>query len=213
MAVEIGFEIRVGENEIFGDVAQFDIVCKECQVRFFVARRHGKVRAAEKRAGGEEAEIATYIGQLAPIDQRAAQDDVRCQILHDDQRLRLVEEENLRHHTGSTRSLAHQRVVFEEGAFQRQRPALADKANIGQGLLDDRRAFAARDDEHEVEVPSPISLTVQYETSPPIFSPRAELPPSRCGNDSALSASKTCLSISSSSCGWRGLHRPPPWHS
>jgi hypothetical protein len=104
------------------------------------------VRAAKR------AEIATYIGQFAPIDQRAAQDDVRCQILHDDQRLRLVEEENLRHHTGSTRSLAHQRVVFEEGAFQRQRPALADKANIGQGLLDDRRAFAARDDEHEVEV-------------------------------------------------------------
>lgn len=77
---------------------------------------------------------------------------MRRQKLHDDQRLLLVEMEDLRHLAGRARSLARQRVVFEEGALKRQRPALADKAHIGQGLLDDQAAFVAVDDEHQVEV-------------------------------------------------------------
>ena len=77
-------------------------------------------------------------GQLAPFDQRAPQDDVRRrQILHDDQRLAFIEMIDRRHRAGRARLLPGQRVIFEEGALQRQRPAVADQADIGQGLLDD----------------------------------------------------------------------------
>ena len=48
---------------------------------------------------------------------------------------------------GVSLGLALQRMIFEIGAFQRQRPAFADKAHIGQRLLDNGAARAAIDDE------------------------------------------------------------------
>ncbi|MNV94263.1 hypothetical protein D3C71_1890430 [compost metagenome] len=56
--VHLRLEIGIGEDEVFGDVAEFDIVGEEREVGLLVARRHCKVRAAEKRAGHEEPEIA-----------------------------------------------------------------------------------------------------------------------------------------------------------
>ena len=43
-------------------------------------------------------------------------------------------------------AVLHQRLVLEEGAVERQRPALANQPNVGQGLL---HAKAARGSAHE----------------------------------------------------------------
>ena len=83
-------------------------------------------------------------GCCTPGHDGFAQDHMRRQVAHHDQRLRLVEMVDLRHAAGVAGGMAGQRVVFEEGPAQGQRPALADHAQIGQGLLDDQRARWAR---------------------------------------------------------------------
>ena len=89
---------------------------------------------------------------MLAVDQRAAQDDVGRQVLHDDERLDGVEMENLRGTAGVARFLTHKRVILKERTLERQRPAIADEAHIGQGLLDDGRTAIAFDDEDEVEI-------------------------------------------------------------
>ncbi len=152
VAVHRRFEIGIGEDQVLGDVAQFDIVGEQRKVGLAVARRHGEVGAAEQRARHEHAEVLGDARQLAAGDQRLPQDHVGRQELHDDERLGLVEMQDLRHHAGRPRLLPGQRVVFEEGALERQRPAVADEPHIGQRLLDHDRARRTLDDEDEVEV-------------------------------------------------------------
>ena len=152
MPVHRRFEIGVGEDQVLGDVAELDIVGEQRQIRLAIARLHGEVGAAKQRAGHEQADVAGDVRQLPPVDQRAAQDDVRRQILHDDQRLAFVEMIDRRHRARRARLLPGQRVVFEEGALQRQRPAVADEPHIGQRLLDDGGALVALDDEDQVQI-------------------------------------------------------------
>src|SRR5690606_18394938 len=77
---------------------------------------------------------------------------MRREKLHDDQRLLLVEMEDLRHLPRRAGGLTRQRVIFEEGALERQRPAFADKADVRQRLLDDHAALGAVNDEYQVEI-------------------------------------------------------------
>ena len=99
------------------------------------------VQAGSARFGMFDASL-----QIAP------QDLMRAQILHDEERLRLVEMIDLGDAAGIARGLAGQRLIFEERAFQRQRPTVADQAHVGQRLLDDDAAPRAFDDEHEIEI-------------------------------------------------------------
>ncbi len=71
---------------------------------------------------------------------------------HDDDRLARIEMENLRHHSRIALSLSGQGVVFKERTFQRQGPAIAHEADIGQRLLDDNGALGAFDDEDQIEI-------------------------------------------------------------
>lgn len=152
VTIKLGLEIGIGKHQVFGDVAKLDIVGEKREVRLLFSRGHGEVGAAKERTGDEEAEVTPDFRQLPPVDQRAPQNDVRRQELHDDERLGFVEEIDLRHETGVTRCLALQGMIFEIGALQRQRPAFADKAHIGQRLLDDGSAPVAGDDEDQIEV-------------------------------------------------------------
>ena len=78
---------------------------------------------------------------------------MRRQILHDDQRLRLVEMVNSRHRARAGPALLpDQRMVLEERTLERQRPALADQPDIGQRLLGDDAADRAFDDEDQVQI-------------------------------------------------------------
>ena len=89
--------------------------------------------------------FAELLGEPVVLDagfEIAAQDLVRRQILHDDERLALVEVIDCGHAAGIARGLPRQRVIFEERALQRQRPAFADQPHIGQRLLDDDAAAA-----------------------------------------------------------------------
>ena len=72
--------------------------------------------------------------------------------LHDDQRLVAVEVVDLGDRSGARGAPGGQRVVLEPRALQRQRPAVADQADVGQRLLGDELAARAGEDEHEVEV-------------------------------------------------------------
>jgi hypothetical protein len=72
--------------------------------------------------------------------------------LHHDERLRLVEMHDAGDDARVARLLPDQRVVFVEGAVQRQGPAFADETDVGQRLLDDDGACGPFDDEDEVEV-------------------------------------------------------------
>ena len=95
------------------------------------------------------------IGQSRVRDGRfqiAPQYLMRRQIFHGDERLGLVEMIDVWRAAGIARRLPRQRVIFEERAFQRQRPALADEAHIGKRLFDDDAAARALDDEDEIEV-------------------------------------------------------------
>ena len=91
VAVHGCLEIRIGEDQVLGDVAEFGIVGEQRQVFLALARLHRKVGAAEQCARHEQAEVRRDLRQPAAVDQRLAQDDVRRQVLHDDERLRLVE--------------------------------------------------------------------------------------------------------------------------
>ncbi len=173
MPVHLGVEIRVRENQVLGDVAEFDIVGEQRQIRLAILGRHMQVGAAKQGAGHEQADVVGDIRQLPPFDQRPPQDDVGRQILHDDQRLAFVEMIDRRHRARRSRLLPGQRVVFEEGALQRQRPAVADQADIGQGLLDDGSSRGAFDDEDQVEI---------------AVADLADLPASRCPCRSANTA-------------------------
>ncbi len=126
---------------------------KSARSRLALARVDVQVGSAEERARHEHAEVlGDPLGQLLPLDQRLAQGDVALQVLHDDERLLLVEMEHGRHHAGRALLLPAQSLIFEERAPERQRPALADQAEIGQRLLDDDRAAGPLDDEDEVQV-------------------------------------------------------------
>ena len=70
----------------------------------------------------------------------------------DDERKRLVVVQHGRHQPGRQPRLMRERQIFVMRARQRQRPAFADEAHIGQRLLDGDAARSPLDDEHEVEV-------------------------------------------------------------
>ena len=146
------FVIGVGEDEVLGDVAELGIVGKQRQILLARAGLHVEIGAAKERARHEAAEVAGDVRQLPALDQRTAQDDMRRQVLHDDERLGFVEVVDLRHQAGRARLLPGKRMVLEEGALERQRPALADQPHIGQRLLDDRSALVALDDEDQIEI-------------------------------------------------------------
>ena len=81
-----------------------------------------------------------------------AHDDVRLEELHGDEGESLVVVKHRRDQTGRQLGLMHERQMFIMRARKRQRPALADKAHIGQRLFDGNSAVRPFHDEHEVEV-------------------------------------------------------------
>ena len=87
-----------------------------------------------------------------PGDQPLAHDDMRLEQLHHDERQRLVVVQHRRHEAGRELRLLRQGEIFVMGARQRQRPALADEAHVGQRLLHGDAALRALDDEDEVEI-------------------------------------------------------------
>ena len=77
------------------------------------------------------------------------------EVFHGDEGLDPVEVEDFRYRSRVAVRLPDQRMVFEERAVERKRPALADKTHVGEGLLDDHAPRVSRHDEDEVEVPVP----------------------------------------------------------
>ena len=98
VAVHRRFEIGIGEDQALGDVAKLDIVGEQREV--VLARSASSCERSEPRnsvrAMNRPRSLAIF-GSMPALDQRAAQDDVRRQILHDDERLRLVEMVDRRH--------------------------------------------------------------------------------------------------------------------
>jgi hypothetical protein len=152
VAIELGVEIGVGENEILSDVAKLGIFGEQGQVCLALFCNHGEVGTAKQRARNEQPEVAADLGKLAPFDERLAQNDMRRQEFHDDDRLGGIKMEDLRRLAGVAGALTHQGIIFEERAFQRQRPGLADQPDIGQRLLDDHRAPRSPDNEYQIEI-------------------------------------------------------------
>ena len=152
MAVELRVVIGIGEDQAFGDVAQRDIVGEEREVSLAQLGIEAQVGAAKQGARQKQSEVLGDLRQFLAGNQGAAQDDMRREEFHDDDRLARIEMENLRHHSGIALSLSGQGMIFEEGALQRQGPAIAHEADIGQRLLDDHGALGAFDDEDQIEI-------------------------------------------------------------
>jgi hypothetical protein len=150
--VERSGVIRIGEDQRFGDVAEFDIAGEKGEIGLAVCGRHRKVGAAEQGAREEEAESLAEPGMDDAGFEAAPQDHMRRQIFHRDQRLALIEMIDLRRSSGIAGGLADQSVVFEEGAPERQGPAFADQPDVGQSLLHHDAPGRPLHDEDEIEI-------------------------------------------------------------
>src|SRR5262249_43923345 len=76
----------------------------------------------------------------------------RRQALHDDGEERRIVMMDLGDPPADMPAMLAEAFMFEEGALEPQRPALADHPNIGQRLLDADAAGWALDQEDEVEI-------------------------------------------------------------
>jgi hypothetical protein len=154
VAVHLGVKIGIGEDQV-SVMSHSSTLPANSAISAFLspAGSMDKIRTAKRGARTEPAHHLRQSRDLAPFHGLAAQDDMGAQAFHDDQRLILVEMQYLRGPLpGSTASCRISAWYSKEGALERQRPAVTDKAHIGQRLLDDHRSRAALDDEDEVEV-------------------------------------------------------------
>ena len=152
MAVELRVIIGIAEDQAFGDVAQRHVVGKEREISLAQLGIEAEVGTAKQGARQKQSEVLGNFRQFLSGDQGAAQNDMGREEFHDDDRLARIEMENLRHHSGIALSLSRQGMILEEGALQRQGPAIAHEADIGQRLLDDHGALGAFDDEDQIEI-------------------------------------------------------------
>ena len=96
-------------------------------------------RSVKQRCGEKLGDVGGEARIFDAADQALAHDDMRREIFHDDHRLCAIEMEDFRREARRVARLFDQRVIFEPGALERQRPGFADEPDIGQRLLDDER--------------------------------------------------------------------------
>jgi hypothetical protein len=128
------------------------IAAERSDPSLLLRRRNRKVRAEEQRPRQEGRDVVDEARITSAGDQPLAHDDVRLQQLHGDEGERLVMVEHRWHQLRHQAGLVQQRQMFVVRTRQRQRPALADEAHIGQRLLDGNSAVAAAHDEDEIEI-------------------------------------------------------------
>ncbi len=151
-AVALGHAPRIGEDQILGDPAELCIVAEQRHVLFLRGGGLAEVGGREQRLGHEGRHVVGELWIDRAADQALAQDDVRVEVGHHGERQRLVEMEELGHVRRYHRALRTERLMLEEGATHRQRPALTDQPHIGQRLLQHHAALGPFDHEDQVEI-------------------------------------------------------------
>lgn len=151
-AVLLGDAVRIGEDQILGDLAQRMVAGESCDALLLLGRRHREVGGEEQCPRHEGGDVIDKARILRARNHPLAHDDVGLEQLHHRQRQGLVVMQQRRHEAGRELGLPRQSEIFVMSPGQRQRPALADEADIGQRLLHGDAAAAALDDENEIEI-------------------------------------------------------------
>ena len=151
--VQLGVAVGIGEHQILSDLAQLGVGAEHRNPSLLFACGKVKIGRLEQGRGHEFRQRLGETRVFDAGDQAVAHDDMRRQVLHDDERLGFVEQDDFRRQPGRAFVFSHERLTFEERAIQRQRPGFADQADVGQRLLNDHRPRGALDDEHQIEIP------------------------------------------------------------
>ena len=144
--------VRLGKDEIFGDLAQLGVGAERRHHPLFPVGGQRHVRSKEEGAGEIVADLFCKRRIASTLDHSPPHDDVWAQPLHDDGIESGLVVIGLRQQAPDMFCLLAHIFMFEEGALQGHRPALADKTDIGQGLLDADPAGRPFDQENEIEV-------------------------------------------------------------
>ena len=125
---------------------------KRGDARLLLGRAHAEVGGEEERARHVFGHVGGCARVADALDHAAPHDDVRLQQLHRRQHHGRVEMVDRGREPRRVAAVLDQRLVLEEGALQRQRPAFADQPHIGQRLLDAEAAGRAAHQEDEVQI-------------------------------------------------------------
>ena len=115
-AVELGYAIGVGEDQVLGDLAHFGIVGESPDPALMLARRDREGRGVEQRLRHEFGDMAGEQRIFDAADEAFAHDHVRAQILHHDHRQIAVEMVDLGHQLRRVPGLLGQRHMLKIGA-------------------------------------------------------------------------------------------------
>lgn len=152
-AIALMIDIRIGKEQIFGDLAQLGIG-ETADFRFLLLRRLIKIGGVEQRLRQVFRQLPGRQRVIVALHQLAAPDAMVGKVfLHHHRQFGIVMQDFYRMPRAEA-AVDQQRFRFDARPIQRQRPGFAHATHVGQRLFDDHPAhpFAIADLEHQVQV-------------------------------------------------------------